>query len=399
MNTNDLAELWGRDPIDTLACLFWRLRNDVPWRTQCGQASSVQDRQAKLLDALENGQTPDLRDDDGFALLAALDQHLADQRIGSAPLHAVVEDHDPPLWVAPRPKGWNPRVDGPDQVARWMRHHAVGPTQHAGIEVRVTRATAVLVREWPNRKAVMVAGFTDDVGPLNEAEEEDAFHTANLAGPDVRQSSLESLLPVLSTTALRALILPELTLPRPMREAWTGQLVDSGHAPLLTVAGSYHEIIDGERRNVAVLTDVHGTPLLQQWKMQPLHIDPVREVIAGGRAVELLVGPWGTLAVAICRDFCEYNNNLWAALTPDLVLVPSMGNPATMSAHERRAKDLSLAADTMVCMANQPVGFGDDPLLHGFIYGRGVNVRADSDGDLEHVRYRVEPLPGGLEED
>lgn len=303
--------------------------------------------------------------------------------------------------VAPRPKGWKPPLTGGvDQIERWMRHHAIGPCHHDGVDVHVQVAPSYLTGPdtWRERDDVMVAGFEDGAVPDNSAAEP-RFRSDRLTGADQRVLGLEAVVLAVGEGPLRVLVLPELSLPPALRDELLDRLLEAG-APLLTVPGSYH-CNDGERvHNMAMLVDLRGVTLLVQRKIQPLLVERVQEEIVPGTAIELLVGPWGTLVVAICRDFCELHQGAWEALAPDVVLVPSMGNPATMRAHERRASDLHRAAASLVCVANQPTtDWGEAARVHGAIFQAGRTWKTDPQATAAVRILRVAAAGGRLQQD
>ena len=236
------------DRAESLAQLCWALRQDMGWRTMCGARSleTMEFRANQLLDALRSGTDTPLIKADGLCLLWALDQWLTDGSTGSAPLCVRLEDHEPPLWVAPRPAGWKSVVQGPDQVERWMTKHAVGPCENKGIEVRISVAPAHLIQGWAQRSALMVAGFEDQVGPDNNATLPE-FHSTDLSTPTTRMETFSKLLPEVCKVPLLVLVLPELSLTPTLRALAMDALLDTEGPPLLSVLGTYHETVDDKR--------------------------------------------------------------------------------------------------------------------------------------------------------
>jgi hypothetical protein len=76
-------------------------------------------------------------------------------------------------------------------------------------------------------------------------------------------------------------------------------------------------------------------------------------------------------------------HDLWRLLAPDLVLVPSMGHAATVSAHERRAKMLGRYAGTQVVVAGQPPPGGEAWLAGGALLPNGASTLRE--GDHAHI--------------
>jgi predicted amidohydrolase len=160
------------------------------------------------------------------------------------------------------------------------------------------------------------------------------------------------------------------------------------------VAGSFHEDDSGAaegsgpRRNVAHAFDGHGDEVLRQVKLRPMRAMPGDQVadeeIEGGSSVRLIHAWFGLLGIAICLDFCEIGDSpvtdLWRAIGPALMLVPSMGADPTNNAHREKARPLARQHGTAVVVASQhPLenaalglswdsGSGahqDSPVLHG----------------------------------
>jgi predicted amidohydrolase len=112
---------------------------------------------------------------------------------------------------------------------------------------------------------------------------------------------------------------------------------------------------------VAYAFDNLGDEVLRHAKLRPMRAIPqgrvVDEDLEGGRTVRLLHAPFGLVGIAICLDFCEIGDtpvtDLWRAVGPALVLVPSMGEDSTHHAHRSKARPLALQHETVTVVASQ----------------------------------------------
>lgn len=139
-----------------------------------------------------------------------------------------------------------------------------------------------------------------------------------------------------------------------------GELPD---APSFVVAGSWHEIEDKVRYNIATIFDGHGEELLRHRK-RFAYKDPNGrfEEIQHGTEFAILALPEALYAFGICLDFCNRCfNTPYGELDVDFVVVPSCGDDKTMSGHIRTAKDLHDGRKTrsfVVQQASPPVQGG-----------------------------------------
>jgi predicted amidohydrolase len=108
----------------------------------------------------------------------------------------------------------------------------------------------------------------------------------------------------------------------------------------LIVGGTWHEENDGKVANVATIFDGYGAIKLTYKKMLPFIDEEMKaESIELGKKLPVLVTDDQLVTVAICKDFCDLSLSLpYLELDVDLVLVPSMGNEATMKGHQNTAK-------------------------------------------------------------
>jgi predicted amidohydrolase len=126
-------------------------------------------------------------------------------------------------------------------------------------------------------------------------------------------------------------------------------------APGFVVAGSWHEIEDAKRYNIATVFDGHGDEILRHKKRMP-YTDPEgrAEDIRHGTELAILVLENALFGFGICLDFCNrcYHTS-YGWLDVDFVIVPSCGNEATMDGHIRTAKDLHNERNTRSFVVQQ----------------------------------------------
>ncbi len=168
----------------------------------------------------------------------------------------------------------------------------------------------------------------------------------------------------------RALILRTLRLqrPRPGRRR---------NIPLV-VAGSWHEPDGDGYRNVAHVYDGHGKRVASHNKMMPFIDKTTKKVedIKPGSAMTVLALGDTLVGIAICLDFCErrgMDQNPYAMLDVDLMLVPSFGNLTTVEGHRDTARDMEFRWRTETFLVQQ----SEKPSarLLGYVFAPGDNTR------------------------
>ncbi len=114
--------------------------------------------------------------------------------------------------------------------------------------------------------------------------------------------------------------------------------------------------------NEAAVLSGSGRSLLGQQKRLPWRAGPKIENIRRGEDLWILVLGDILVGFGICLDFCQrLGETPYRALDVDLVLVPSLGNDATMSGHAAVAQDLHINRGSR-CFVVQ----GAEPTLEGF---------------------------------
>lgn len=199
------------------------------------------------------------------------------------------------------------------------------------------------------------------------------------------------------------LVIPECTVPPDLRGAIAQTLAQmKTPAPLLTVAGSFHELESGDLLpvNAAYVLDARGNELIRHCKTFPAALPGGHaEGIRTHNELHALATPIGLIAVAICAEFSHASqaaNAFWSALAPDWMLVPSMGEESTLELHLATASALQGTHKTTTLVANQPpTGTG----FPGFVVDGGSQRRGQSRADYPNDRRQPQvnrriPLSG-----
>ncbi len=390
----DALDRAGTDGPGALARAWSALRYDHPRFQRC-QAWSIdaggdQHREvvAGFLHYLRgHAPIPPTEESHGLAALEATDLWLAEVRsgVGATAVRCAVPAPAGDVWVRPRPAGSSPRAaTQPNHLQAYLTRHWVCPASVAGIAVRFAEPPHWVVRDLESMArasgpTVYAGGFADGVAPRWE-EADGLLTTAGLTDDAVREAVAAQHLAAASAGAADILLLPELTLPAPLRDRLAGRLEGRAGTPALVLPGTYHERVGGALLNRALLYDRCGQVVLMQDKIQPAgHLGSAGgsrrvEGIATGDSVTALLTPAGALGIAICLDFCQEGDpmrGLWQDLGAELLLVPSMSDGATLRAHARRAESLRRMHGTGTVIAIQPAGT-EDALAHATWYpGRG----------------------------
>jgi predicted amidohydrolase len=122
----------------------------------------------------------------------------------------------------------------------------------------------------------------------------------------------------------------------------------------LLVPGSFHVHEADGVYNLAILVDGKGNELSTHRKLTKFGRleEGWLEKIDLGDEVTVIVTPLGTVAVAICKDFCDdHIGRIWEQLQPEWLLVPAYGKGA--SAHEAAARRIARMVGTIVILAHE----------------------------------------------
>ncbi|CAO4170367.1 putative amidohydrolase [Methylorubrum aminovorans] len=130
---------------------------------------------------------------------------------------------------------------------------------------------------------------------------------------------------------------------------------DARRALQMVVAGSWHVEEEGEMWNIATVLDGYGEVALTYRKVLPYRDGKLgTEAIGIPPEVPVLVTDDHLVGFGICKDFCDLSVTLaYKDLDVDLVLVPSMGNVATMDGHRSTAKGMRVTFGTRAFVVQQ----------------------------------------------
>jgi hypothetical protein len=202
---------------------------------------------------------------------------------------------------------------------------------------------------------------------------------------DHQQSALDHL-----NKAARAtfVVFPECTMPASCRVAVGSRLAQMRtDAPRLTFAGSFHDpndAVTGRCLNRGVLFDHRGSAVLSHVKTLTASLrasdgNTVGEYIDTHNTMHAVHTSLGLVGVAICIEFSDTSglpHAAWAAVGPQWMLVPSMGEESTVKMHHRAAEMLRDQHRTTTLVSNQSAEGGCWP---GFI------VAGDTSGSVNTV--------------
>lgn len=169
------------------------------------------------------------------------------------------------------------------------------------------------------------------------------------------------------------MVFPECTMPRAVRRSVARTIAGTARAPLLTVAGSFHDDQSDSPTapalNVSELLDPFGQTLIRHVKTSTATLrGPGRQSLP--EHIELhnthhaLVCSIGLIGLSICMEFSEVDGSAysaWSAMAPDWMLVPSMGGSSTVDMHLGVARTLWDSHRTVSLIANQSTTDAEEP--------------------------------------
>lgn len=237
-----------------------------------------------------------------------------------------------------------------------LRYHAIVPTRIAADPARSYR---VRVKAMPHgaprcdhavargRVAVATTSFGDHA-PID-------WTALTVPTASERADRLGRAIAEAARAGVDILVAPELTVPPSARASIIDTLRwGDGDAQLaLIVPGTFHERVADRTVNRAVLLDGKGNALCEHTKLTMFgELEGWLEEIAPGDEITVLITPLGTVAIAICKDFCDYHvGRVWETLQPEWLLVPAYGRGA--SAHEAAAARIARMVGTVTVLAHQ----------------------------------------------
>jgi hypothetical protein len=259
-----------------------------------------------------------------------------------------------------------------------LRYHALVPTR---VECDAVRSYRVVVKSMIDgrrcaeaidrgRVSVATTSFADDA-PVD-------WNDLSIPTAEERGLKLSKAIADAAARGVDILVAPELTVTPSVRTNVLRTLQWAGGPQLaLLVPGTFHEREDDAVFNRAILVDGKGNELCTHRKLTKFGLleEGWLETIALGDQISVLVTPIGTVAIAICKDFCDdFVGRVWAQIQPEWLLVPAYGKGA--SAHETAAKRISRMVGTIIILAHEGDRDLDAP-QNSFIHGREL-VRSNS---------------------
>jgi hypothetical protein len=242
-----------------------------------------------------------------------------------------------------------------DVIYTHLRYHALVP---ARIEVDAVRSYRVRVEPMRHgslrceealaRGAVKVA--TTSFG--DEARID--FDKLTVPTADERARKLSKAIADAATRGVDIFVVPELTVPPSARaEVLRDLRWATGPQLALLAPGSFHEREEGLVFNRAILVDGKGNELCTHRKLTKFgQLEGWLEAIALGDEITVLVTPIGTVALAICKDFCDdHVGRVWDQIQPEWLIVPAYGRGA--SAHETAARRIARMVGTVIILAHE----------------------------------------------
>lgn len=240
-----------------------------------------------------------------------------------------------------------------------LRHHALIPLQvtvparPGSLRVRLTTVAAGFERPVARAQiGVATTSFDDGASIEWTGERATAIHN----GAD-RASKLWATIQAAADDGIDVLVAPELTV-TPEARRWIARQLRWLPGPTssrlaLVVPGSFHEQVGQRFVHRAIAFGGSGNELLEHHKLVAYgSLAGTLEDIQLGDTVTVLITPIGTIAVAICKDFCDdHMGAIWHELQPDWLLVPAYG-PGER-AHQAAAARIGRMVGTVTVLAHQ----------------------------------------------
>ena len=233
-----------------------------------------------------------------------------------------------------------------DRERRAARYHAVVPAAIGDLSVNLSLHDQVSRSDPTGQGAIWSYGaavFPNMTVTTAEVGGDEFVVTEAVLASDARvvSSQIQQAL----SARCEVLAWPELTMPTGRQDIVRAQLTanplgDPRRIPIV-VAGSWHVEKDGETHNRAESMTGRAKPLATCDKRRKFKFVDRYEAITPGVALTVIVMEDRLVTVAICLDFCDDGDDeIYRRLGIDVVIVPSMGDMETVSAHKRHAKEL-----------------------------------------------------------
>jgi hypothetical protein len=315
-------------------------------REKCSTATSAEEalmRCAVMLRALDE-------------LLLEGDEHIADD----APECWLTPDGEHYVIPTPRPVM---REGGPRRRQAFERRgllkHRVIPTRVDDVDIVVDLHPDVTEPVGKDIRRIIGCGIFEGFTLGYEEVGEDRFLVRSVDCDGGMAPTLDLHCAQAKEAGCDVLIWPELTIHPDGVDQLRGNLSDSplrtALAPIV-VAGSWHVAEDGAYRNMSPVLDGRGGDLESFGKSRVFVFEGRSEAIEPYGCIHVLVTDRELIAFAICKDFCDKANSIPTPVTRldvDLVLVPSMGRPNTMTAHRNAADDMKVGFGSRTIVAQQ----------------------------------------------
>lgn len=236
-----------------------------------------------------------------------------------------------------------------------LRYHALIPARVECDPVRSYRVRVEPMRHGAARcDEALARGYVTVATTSFGDDARVDFQELTVPTADERARKLTKAIADGAARGVDVLVAPELTVPPSARAAilhamrWA-----SGPQLALLVPGSFHEREEGGIFNRAILVDGKGNELAEHRKLTKFgRLEGWIESIDLGDEIVVIVTPIGTVAVAICKDFCDdHVGRIWEQLQPEWILVPAYGKGA--SAHETAARRIGRMTGAITILAHE----------------------------------------------
>ncbi len=189
--------------------------------------------------------------------------------------------------------------------------------------------------------AAMFEDFALDVEREGDPK---SFHARGLTSPHAA-AAIPQAMRAANQAGCACVAWPELTMRPDVELAMLRNALDDlaasdapGGRPAFTLAGSWHVGEGDGRRNVAPVLDFMGGTILEHPKARAYaDNDYGLEAICPDLTIPVLVTQAELVAFAICKDFCDFQENPYPTLNVDLIVVGSMDGDKTMDSHRAMA--------------------------------------------------------------
>ena len=156
--------------------------------------------------------------------------------------------------------------------------------------------------------------------------------------------------------------------------------------PPIVVVGSWHLPGDKRHQNLAPVLDGRGQALFTFGKSRRFSFGGLTEDIDVHGKIHIAATDRELVAFAICKDFCDKARVVPITLLDvDLVIIPSMGQPNTMTSHRDAADEMKVLFGTRSAVVQQtyPVNEKEPP---GYVLRALKEPRAAELRDMEERR-------------